>query len=120
MRWTIVTIMTVSIWAEAQSVDYRTSSQQLSTGDLLQACYADPARDLTCEQIVEMNDFGRRLIDQAIDATGLREYQDVLGVVVGIAASRKATARVFDKGPEVDLTHNLDSQVTSLNWSFGF
>lgn len=81
------------------------------------ACFEDRSRDLTCEKILELNDFARDFIDTLIKRYNLRRFEREIGTAAGIALYRKATLRIYK---ELDLTYNMDTEVLSLNFHTSF
>lgn len=88
-----------------------------SQADILSACIEDRRRDLTCEKILELNDFARDFIDVLVRQYNLKNYEREIGTVAGVVLYRKVTLRIYR---DLDLTYNLDSDILSLNYGRGF
>lgn len=95
--------------------EYRASSN-----DLIAACAKNPDRDDTCKQIILLNDFAQRFVEQIIMYSGIREYQRYITPFASVLITRKVTIPIRAKPYRVDATYNLDSKEYSLNFSTSF
>lgn len=120
-----ISICMVGIQSLAEPMIYPTqdlSHQGESRGaaDLLSACTADPKKDLSCQKIIELNDFTRRFIEQILLYTELKKYEFILGTISGILVSQKITMQKRRGKHFWGVTYNLNSEVTSLSYSYSF
>lgn len=95
--------------------EYRASST-----DLIAACAKNPDRDDTCKQIILLNDFAQRFVEQIIMYSGIRQYQRYITPFASVMITRKVTIPIRAKPYRIDATYNLDSKEYSLNFSTSF
>lgn len=114
----VVTLLILPAQAEKLYFgEYQEDQQNYTQADVLAACLEDRRRDLTCEKILELNDFARDFIDVLVRQYNLKNYEREIGTVAGVMLYRKVTLRIYR---DLDLTYNLDNDVLSVNYGRGF
>lgn len=108
------------IFAETMQLGESPKEYRVSSSDLLAACARNPDRDDTCKQIILLNDFAQRFVEQIIMYSGIRQYQRYITPFASVMITRKVTIPIKAKPFRVDATYNLDSKEYSLNFSRSF
>ena len=109
-------LFAVDLSSEAAQTDYKFKPNEgVGGADLLMACYSNPQRDQTCRNIIELNDFSIRFINELIRQSGLLKHEKWLGPLLGVLVNEKLTFGYALKSHKLDLTYNTRTQVVSFN-----
>ena len=100
-----------------QAQDDTRTAQSPNAGDLLAACANQEKQDVACQQILELNDFAKDLIDRTIHALNLKKFEAPVGIIVGVLVSQKLTGRLMKrKYDEINATYIIPQKEFSINY----
>ena len=107
-------------FAESLSFNGNSKTPQNKPADLVMACSKTPDRDDTCKQILLLNDFAQRFVEQILLYSAIRDYQRYITPFASVMITRKVTVPISGRPHRIDATYNLDSKEYSINFMKSF